>query len=134
MHVLSFRKRQRLAYTACKSLEKDLEILVLRQQLSILQRKLNCPIKPGRVDKLLLSVFTVKLKKLTNQTAKQLRSVVRIFQPETVLRWHCELVRKKWAYSSKNKGGRPPISDELKNLIIQLAQENQRWGYGVVWC
>ena len=71
------------------NLEKDLEILVLRQQLSILQRKLNQPIKLGRVDKLLLSVFTVKLKKLTNQTAKQLRSVVRIFQPETVLRWHC---------------------------------------------
>jgi len=113
-------------------LEKDLEIVILRQQISILQRKLNYPLKPSQVDKLLLSVFTVRLKKLTNQTANQLRSVVRIFQPETVLRWHGELVRKKWTYPRQNQGGRPPISDELKNLIIQLAQENPSWGYGKI--
>ena len=112
--------------------EKDLEILVLRQQISILQRKLNSPITPNRVEKLTLSILTVKLKKLTNKTAIQLKSVIRIFQPETVLRWHRQLVRKKWTYPSKNKGGRPPIDKELEKLILQLAQENPRWGYGKI--
>jgi len=95
------------------NLEKDLEILILRQQISILQRKLNSPIRPSRVEKLTLSILTVNLKKLTNQTANQLKSVIRIFHPETILRWHRELVREKWTYPYKNKGGRPSISTEL---------------------
>jgi len=114
------------------TLEKDLEILVLRQQISILHRKLNSPIRPSRAEKLPLSVLTMKLKKLTNQTTCQLRNVICIFQPETVLRWHRELVRKKWTYQSENRGGRPTISKELENLTLKLAQENPRWGYGKI--
>jgi hypothetical protein len=113
-------------------LEKDLEILVLRQQLSILQRKTNSSIRPSRIEKLTLSVLTVKLKKITNKKANQLKNVVMILQPETVLRWHRELVRKKWTYQRGNKGGRPSISKELENLILKLAQENPRWGYGKI--
>jgi hypothetical protein len=74
----------------------------------------------------------VKLKKLTNQTANQLKSVIHIFQPETILRWHRELVCKKWIYQRENKGGRPSISKELENLILKLAIENPRWGYGKI--
>ena len=66
------------------TIEKDLEILVFRQQLSILPRKLNSPIRPNRAEKLTLSILTVKLKKLTNKTNNQLKSVIKIFQPETV--------------------------------------------------
>jgi len=50
--------------------EKDLEILVLRQQLSILQRKLNHPIKPSKIEKLTLAVLTTKFKQATRQTRK----------------------------------------------------------------
>jgi len=114
------------------TLEKDLEILVLRQQLSILQRKTNSPIRPNRVEKLTLSVLAVKLKKFSNQTTKQIRNVIRIFQPETVLRWHHELIRRKWTYQRKNKGGRPSINKELEKLVLKLAQENPRWGYGKI--
>jgi hypothetical protein len=114
------------------TLEKDLEILVLRQQLSILQRKANSSIRPSRIEKLTLSVLTVKLKKITNKKTNQLKNVIRIFQPETVLRWHRELVRKKWTYQRGNKGGRPSISKELEKLILKLAQENPRWGYGKI--
>jgi hypothetical protein len=114
------------------TLEKDLEILVLRQQISILHRKLNSPIRPSRVEKMTLSVLTMKMKKTTTQTTSQLRNVIRIFQPETIVRWHRELVRKKWTYHRESKGGRPSISKELENLIIQLAQENPRWGYGKI--
>ena len=50
------------------NLEKDLEILVLRQQLSILQRKLNHPIKPNRIEKMALAVLTTKIKRISNQS------------------------------------------------------------------
>jgi putative transposase len=42
------------------------------------------------------------------------------------------LVRRKWSCAHKNKGGRPSISTELEGTIIQLAQENPRWGYGKI--
>ncbi|MBC8336831.1 MAG: hypothetical protein H8E29_16340, partial [Anaerolineales bacterium] len=67
--------------------EKDLEILMLRQQLSILQRKLKHPIKPSKIEKLTLAVLANRLKRATHQTANQLRDVIRIFEPGTVLRW-----------------------------------------------
>jgi len=68
------------------TLKKDLEIVVLRQQLAILQRKLKGPIRLSRIEKMTLAVLTVKFKKITKQIAKQLQSIIRIFQPETVLR------------------------------------------------
>ena len=118
--------------------EKDLEILVLRQQLSILKPKLNHPIKPSKIEKLTLAILTNRLKQTTHQTANQLRDVIRIFEPETVLRWQSfprtigdrELVRRKWTYPNKNKGGRPPISKETESLILRLARENSRLGVG----
>ena len=55
--------------------EKDLEILILRQQLSILQRKHKHPIKPSRVEKQTLGVLATKFKRTTHQTANQLRGV-----------------------------------------------------------
>jgi len=61
--------------------EKDLEILILRQQLSILQRNHNSPIRPNRVEKITLAVLTARLKLITHRSANQLRNVIRIFQP-----------------------------------------------------
>ena len=112
--------------------EKDLEILILRQQLEILQRKYNKPIKPDRAEKMILSVLAMNLKRITNRSRAQLSSVIRIFQLETVLRWHKELVRYKWAFRRSNKGGRPPINTELESLILRLARENPRWGYSKI--
>lgn len=114
------------------TLEKDLEILVLRQQLSILQHKTSFPIRPSKIQKLAISVLTVKLKKISNKTTSQLKSVIRVFQPETVLRWHRELVRRKLTFKCKGTPGRPGISAELEALIIHLAKENSRWGYGKI--
>ena len=88
--IFSFSNIRRLS-----DQEKDLEILIMRQQLSILQRKQKHPIRASRVEKLTLGVLTNKLKRTTHQTANQLRDVIRIFEPETVLRWHRELVRRK---------------------------------------
>jgi len=74
---------------------KRLKILVLRLQLALLQRKLNSPIRPRRIEKTTLAVLTAKLKKISHQTTSQLQSIIRNFQPETVLRWQRELIRLK---------------------------------------
>ena len=71
----------RLGHTSDK--EKDLEILILRQQLNILQRKLDKPIKPNRAEKLTLAVLSANLKQQSNRPVKQFRSLIRMFQPET---------------------------------------------------
>ena len=112
--------------------QKDLEILILRYQLDICQRKLQSPLKPSRAEKLTLAVLVARLKQCTQQPASQLGHIIRIFQPETVLRWHRDLVRRKWSYPHKNKGGRPPVSQEITALIIRFAQENSSWGYGKI--
>jgi hypothetical protein len=71
--------------------EKDLEILLLRQQIDILHRKHNRPIRASRVEKTVLAVLTTKLKQVSRRSARQLSNVIHIFQPETVLRWHRDI-------------------------------------------
>jgi transposase InsO family protein len=46
-----------------------------------------------------------------------------------VLRWHRELVRRKWNYRSRRRPGRPGIGEESAALVLRLAKENPRWGY-----
>ena len=100
--------------------DKDLEILILRQQLGILQRQQDKPIKPNRAEKLTLAVLSANLKKQTKRPVKQFRSLIRIFQPETVFGWHRALVKRKWTHARKNKMGRPPTAEEVKKLVIKL--------------
>jgi hypothetical protein len=59
--------------------EKDLEILTLRQQLFILRRKCNHPIKPNRSEKIALAVLAAKLKAIKQQPTSELQDVIRIF-------------------------------------------------------
>ena len=110
--------------------EKDLEIMILRYQLDMAERKRQTPLKPTRAEKLTLAVLVTRLKQGTKRSANQLRDLIRLFQPETVLRWHRQLVRRKWTYDRNNKGGRPSLDQELEALIVRLAQENDSWGYG----
>ncbi len=46
-----------------------------------------------------------------------------------LLKWHCQLVRRKWTFKQSSLG-RPPISPELEALLLRIAQENPTWGYG----
>ncbi len=87
--------------------QKDLEILILRQQLAILQRKYDKSVKPNRAEKMVLGVLAAKFKRITNRSTSKLRSIIIIIQPSTVLRWHREPVRRTWTYQRKNKAERP---------------------------
>src|SRR5476649_1112000 len=101
--------------------EKDLEILLLRRQLDILDRARDKPLRISRVEKLTLAVLSSQLKAVTGWPVKQFGKVLRIFQPETVFKWHRELVRRKWTYQSIKPRGRPRTNQEIECLIVRLA-------------
>jgi putative transposase len=62
---------------------------------------------------------------------KRLQQIGGLFTPDTILRWHRELVARKWDYSDRKAKppGRPPVTDEVRQLVLQMARENPRWGY-----
>jgi transposase InsO family protein len=62
---------------------------------------------------------------------KLLASVGTLFTPDTLLRWHRLLIARKWDYSDRKtpQPGRPPITQEVQQLVVRLAQENPSWGH-----
>lgn len=51
-----------------------------------------------------------------------------LVSPQTLLRWHRGLVRRKWTYRRRCVGGRPSITGEVRELILRMGRENPRWG------
>ncbi len=107
--------------------EKDLEILPLRHQLAIVERKQAKPVRLSRGEKLMLVVLATTLKTKTGRTIKEMGEVIRIVKPATLFRWHRQLVRRKWTYRQQNCGGRPRTDKEIERLVVRLAREND-WG------
>ncbi len=112
--------------------DKDVEILLLRQQLRILQRKQAHAPRISRWEKLTLLVLASKLTGLTTGARIRLGQVVLLFKLETLLKWHRELVRRKWTFKKQAPRGRPSIPSEVEALIVRLAKENPGWGYGKI--
>jgi putative transposase len=129
MHVCSFLMDW-LRIGQLSDSEKDLEILLLRQQLALAERKLNKPLRVSRIERLTLAIAATKLKSVTNQTTAQLDGIIRIFKPETVIGWHRALVKRKWTYQHKSQRGRPRTDKTIEHVIVRLAWENRDWGYG----
>jgi hypothetical protein len=70
--------------------------------------------------------LAVKGKILGRKTLEQMATIV---TPDTILRWHRELVAAKWDYTGRRKKiGRPPVSTEVIELVLRMARENPRWG------
>jgi putative transposase len=121
----------KLAYlTLCRSIQllvllargnaaKDLELMVLRHQLGVLRRQVPRP-KLEPTDRALLAAISRALP----------RSCWSCFlvKPETLLRWHRRLVAGSWTYPRRSRG-RPPLDEDVQQLIVRLARENPRWGY-----
>jgi len=99
---------------------KDVEIAVLRHQLGVLRRRVGPPKFRVR-DRLLLAA--------ASRCLGRERWSAFLITPQTLLRWHRELVRRKWTFGSAPKPGRPAIDAELVDTILRLARENPRWGY-----
>ena len=71
--------------------------------------------------------LAVKAKMLGRKVLEELATIV---TPDTLLRWHRRLVAEKWDYSTRReRAGRPPVSDEVKQLVLTMAWENPTWGY-----
>jgi putative transposase len=109
--------------------DKDLQILVLRHQVRLLQRQRRRPCRLTRGEKLTLAVLAAALARLTAGPRSHLDQYLLLFKPDTILTWHRALVRRKWTYRRGNLGGRPAIPAEVEALVLRLARENPRWGH-----
>jgi transposase InsO family protein len=98
---------------------KDVELLVLRHELAILRRQVAQP-KLGMADRALLAAAAGHLPR-----PQRLQLLV---TPRTLLRWHRALVRREWR-QPPGRVGRPPLSPEIRELVLRLARENPRWGH-----
>ena len=100
--------------------ERDIELLVLRHQVKVLQRQVKRP-QLHRLDRVMLAAASRGLPRSTWSSF--------VVRPETLLRWHRELVRRKWTYKRRGRPGRPPVDPKVRDLIVRLGKENPRWGY-----
>jgi putative transposase len=100
---------------------RDIELLALRHEVRVLRRQVKRTAwRPG--DRFVLALLSQRLPRAA-------WSVLPV-RPETLLRWHRELVRRKWAAFGRRRGpGRPPLPVGVHELIERLAAENPMWGY-----
>jgi putative transposase len=104
--------------------DKDIEILALRHQIAVLERQLSGQrIHFAPCDRVLLAALLHHLQ----GTCCAARLLVR---PDTVLRWHRDLVARRHAARSRpRRGARPRTVRAIRVLVLRLARENPSWGY-----
>jgi putative transposase len=100
------------------------EILILRHQLTVLQRRQPRRPKLNWADRALLATL---LGVIPRARRHRLRLLV---TPDTIVRWHREVVRRRWAARSiRGRTGRPATRRNIRALVLRLARENPEWGY-----
>ncbi len=120
MSRILYRLITMLACLAVRSgRSKDLEIIVLRHQLTVLRRQIDRP-EINDDDRTLLGAIAAALPRQRRHGW--------IVTPDTLLRWHRRRIARHWTQPNR-RPGRPPTSVELRRLILRLAAENPTWGY-----
>jgi putative transposase len=113
VHVLSW-----LALLARSEAAKDVEILMLRHEVAVLRRHNPRP-RLSWIDRAVVSA-------LSRLLPVDLRAL-RLVSPRTLLRWHAQLVARRWTYPRPS--GRPPVAQSIRALVLRMARENPTWGY-----
>jgi putative transposase len=107
---------------------KDIEILVLRHQLAVLRRQVARP-RWSWADRAMVTALARHLAKA--------RRIGMLVTPGTLLRWHADLVKRRWTYKWRRQG-RPPLRPALREVVLRLAAENPcparklSWGLDLV--
>ena len=102
-----------LTFLARSDVSKNVEILMLRHEIAVLRRQVARP-KPDWADRAVIAALAQLL-------PRHLR-IQRIVTPGTLLAWHRRLLKKKWTYP--NTTGRPPVPEEIRELVRPLARQN----------
>src|SRR3954462_7146544 len=104
---------------------KDAEILALRHQIAVLERHLHGEkVRFTWADRAWLAAL---LNPLPRDVLRQIRLLVR---PETVLRWHRDLVAGRHATASRpHRRGRPRTVHSIRTLVLRLVAEHLSWWY-----
>ena len=97
---------------------KEFEILLLRHEVAVLRRHARPRLTPADG-----ALFAALSRAVPRTAWKSL-----VVKPESLLRWHRQLVARRWTYAHR-KVGRPPLERSLRELILRLARENPHWGY-----
>jgi putative transposase len=118
LYLLCCQVLRWLALLARSSAAKDAELLVLRHELAVLRRQVTRP----RLDWADRAVLAGLTRLLPRPAWRGL-----FVQPATLLRWHQDLVRRRWTHPRQR--GRPPMATEARALVLRLARENPTWGY-----
>jgi putative transposase len=103
---------------------KDAEILLLRHQLGVLQRRQVRGPCLMWADRALIAALA---RAIPEAQRAGLRLLV---TPDTVICWHRDLLRRRWAAKSRaGRFGRPVTRRDIRGLVLRLAGENPAWGY-----
>jgi putative transposase len=103
---------------------KSAEILLLRHQLTVLQRQVDARPKMSWADRALIALL---LDIIPKHRRVSLRLIV---TPQTVLRWHRDILARRWAAKSRHKHpGRPRVHRNITSSVLRLSKENPGWGY-----
>jgi putative transposase len=118
LYLIMIRVFDWLLLLGRNQVSKDAEIMVLGHEVAVLRRQVRQP-KPDWAERAVLAA-------LARLPPGVLRAH-RLVTPGTLLAWHGRLITRKWTYP--NRPGRPRISQEIRELVLRLAQENPVWGY-----